>query len=120
LTYSQLAFVAPETGFNLQHANIQTDIYAFGMLLNTMILGHFPFNGKNAPMMYQDILAHKDAPSLRDLAPGVDPDFVRIIDWCTAFNPLARYQSMSDVLRDLYIVLPKLQAAENQSHPIYK
>lgn len=120
LTYSQLAFVAPETGFNLQHANIQTDIYAFGMLLNTMILGHFPFNGKNAPMMYQDILAHKDAPSLRDLAPGVDPDFVRIIDWCTAFNPLARYQSMSDVLRDLYIVLPKLQAAENQSHPVYK
>lgn len=111
LTFSQLSFIAPETHFNLQLANIQTDIYAFGMLLNTMLLGHFPFQGKNAPMIYQNILAHKDAPSLRTIAPEIDQDLVRIIDWCTAFNPLARYQSMGDVLRDLYIIHPKLSAA---------
>ena len=117
LTFSQLSFIAPETGFNLQLANVQSDIYAFGMLLNTMILGHFPFQGKNAPMIYQNILAHKDAPSLRELAPNIHPDLVRIIDWCTAFNPLARYQSMSDVLRDLYIILPKLRDTTEPQDP---
>ncbi len=114
LTLEQVPFIAPELEYNLQRANAQSDIFAFGMLLNTMLYGGVPYKSKTMSSLVREIAARTAAPSLIDLIPGLDTDFVHIIDWCTAYNPAARYQSFSDILRDLYIVHPKLEAAASQ------
>ncbi len=113
----QLPFIAPETNFNMANANPQTDIFAFGMLLNTMLLGTTLYMAQSPGQLYKEIIARTTAPSLTTLAPHIDPEFVHIIDWCTSFDPNGRYRSFNDILRDLYIVNNKYLAAQPLETP---
>lgn len=65
-------YAAPEQ-YGFGSSNIQTDIYAIGMLLNTMLLGKFS----------------------RDIAPDVH--YHQIIECCTKMNPTERFNTISEL-----------------------
>ncbi|MCL2325554.1 MAG: protein kinase [Proteobacteria bacterium] len=115
LSPEHIPFAAPELRYNFQHANAQTDIFAFGMLLNYALLGRVPYTSFSAGSLLREVSAITAAPSLSTLKPGVYGDLIRIIDWCTAFEPSQRYANFSDILRDLYVVFDKIPSPQNAS-----
>lgn len=108
LSSKHYPYIPPELGYNLQNANAQTDIFAFGMLLNYVLLGKSPYEATDPQELANEIAQYQQAPSLATLRPELDPNLIRVINWCTAFDPSQRYQNFSDVLRDLYVVFENL------------
>lgn len=74
-------YAAPEQ-YGFGSSNIQTDIYAVGMLLNTMLLGKFS----------------------RDIAPNTN--YHEIIDRCTRINPKERFNTISELKNAIEQTLP--------------
>ena len=100
----EIPFIAPDLGYNLQNANAQTDIYAFGMCLYFMLLGALPYEAQTNNGLVAEILSYEGVPDIRTWRSDVPAELVQLIQWCTAFDPTKRYVRFSDLLRDLYIV----------------
>lgn len=70
-------YAAPEQ-YGFGTSNVQTDIYALGMLINTLVLGEF------------------------STTPKRDHPFYSIIKKCTQLNPADRYKDVSSIKRLLH------------------
>ncbi len=107
--------IAPELGYNLQHSNAQSDIFAFGMCLIYMLLGHMPYdetrdNSASSEDVAKAIARYSGIPDVLAAHPEIAPDLYQVIAWCTAFDPAARYVHFCDVMRDLRVVYQRLSA----------
>ena len=107
--------IAPELGYNLQHSNAQSDIFAFGMCLIYMLLGHMPYaetrdNCASPEDVAKAIARYSGIPDVLPAHPEIAPDLYQVIAWCTAFDPAARYVHFCDVMRDLRVVYQRLAA----------
>ena len=95
------AYLPPETiGKGL--VDDQTDIYAFGVTCYEMLTGHKPFEGvtpEDSRRMQLDPTAHPRKLRLHNVT--VPPAMENLIFKCLAHPTIARYPSMSLVLRDL-------------------
>jgi len=91
-----LAYMAPELLRDHQ-ADARSDIWALGVLLYELAAGRRPFVGDTAFEVTSAIL--KDAPPL--LAAKVPPALRTVILRCLERNPEARFERVSDVVRDL-------------------
>ena len=104
--------VIPDQDHPLQ-PDARWDIYALGCTAYTLLSGHVPHEDIGAQLesmpqveerlrLYRDSIAHHAVVPLFEITKGrVDRDLSAIIDKCMKPNPLERYASVSDVLKDL-------------------
>jgi len=93
-------YMAPEQARNV--ADPRSDVYSLGILVYQMLSGRPPFQGKDyLEVIFQHM---KEAPrSLRETNPSVDvpPEVEAVVVRCLQKDPVARFQSMDEVLEAL-------------------
>lgn len=100
-------YMSPEAiqGKEMDH---RSDIYALGCLMYESITGAPPFLGNNVIMTFMKHMTEKPKP-MSEMTPGlhVDPRLEKIVDRCMEKDPEARYQSVSEVHRELKEIMAK-------------
>jgi hypothetical protein len=90
-------YMAPEQARNV--ADPRSDVYSLGILMYQMLTGRPPFLGKD---YLEVIFMHMKEPPkrLRDARPGLDvpAEVEAVLLKCLEKDPLARYQSMEELL----------------------
>lgn len=118
-------YLAPELAKG-EHATVQSDIYALGIVLFEMLTGDVPFKADNA---VQVALMHmrNDMPSARSINPEIPQSLENIIIRATAKDPKMRYRSCNEMLEDLRTCLrperlnePKLILRSPAPEPVSK
>ena len=92
-------YMAPEQ-LEGQQADARTDIFAFGAVLYEMITGRKAFQGKSPVSLIGAILKDQPPP-ISDRQPLAPPALDRIVRTCLAKDPDERWQSASDLQREL-------------------
>jgi tRNA A-37 threonylcarbamoyl transferase component Bud32 len=82
------AYMAPEL-WEGEVATVQSDLYAFGVMLYQMLTGRLPFAAKT-PAAYVERLNAGPPPSLRSLRRDTPWSLVRLVRRCMAKDPAAR------------------------------
>lgn len=77
-----------------------TDIYALGVILYEILVGHCPFHGPTTPAVYEKIL-HNEPPLPRRLRRSVEPDLELIALKALEKEPARRYLSAQAFAEDL-------------------
>ena len=93
-------YMAPEQARNV--ADPRSDVYSLGILVYQMLSGRPPFQGKDyLEVIFQHM---KESPRpVRDLNPTADvpPEVEAVVLRCLQKDPVARFQSMDEVLEAL-------------------
>lgn len=78
----------------------KSDIYSLGITMFEMFAGRVPFNGDTTVSI---AIKHiqDEMPSIREFVPDVPVSVENIVKKCTQKSPDRRYQSMSDIIKDL-------------------
>ena len=94
-----LPYMAPE---QLRGAEIdaRTDLFAFGAVLYEMLTGRRAFDAASEAELAAAIREHEPAP-LAAQAPRVPPALDRVVTTCLAKDPVERWQTAKDLLREL-------------------
>ncbi len=93
------AYQAPEQLAG-EGVSVQTDLYAFGVLLYELLTGRRPFLGRTRQDLLEKQRTMAAAPPSA-LAPGIPPEVDRILLRCLAPNPADRPASAHEVWRAL-------------------
>lgn len=112
-------YIAPELLKPDAKANIQTDIYALGILIFEMITGKVPYKEKNA---YETAMKHSTAsvPRVSKTFPNVPNSVSNIIAKATYKNPHFRYKSMYEMFKDLEVCLTREKMNQPDFNPLAK
>jgi hypothetical protein len=96
-----LQYMAPEqVEGKLDQIDARTDIFAFGVLAYEMTTGRKAFEGKTQASLIAKIL-EVDPPPISKLQPMTPPAFDRLVKVCLAKEPDDRWQTASDLRREL-------------------
>lgn len=81
-------------------ATMRSDIYALGIVLFELLIGHVPFDGESAVSIalkhFQDPL-----PAIHKIMPTVPQSLENVVLKATAKDPLDRYESCAEMFEDL-------------------
>ena len=114
-----LQYMAPEQ-LEAKDADARSDIFSFGALLYEMVSGRRAFEGGSQASLIAAILEH-DPPPISTLQPLTPAGLDRVVRTCLAKDPDARWQSASDLARELAWILDSPTAstavAANASSP---
>ena len=109
-------YMAPEQ-IEGQEADARTDIFAFGVVLYEMVTGKKAFTGKTHASLISSIL--KDAPRpIVELQPLAPPLLDHIVARCLAKDPDDRWQSASDLTRELRWINESSASARVAAAPV--
>jgi eukaryotic-like serine/threonine-protein kinase len=100
-----LAYMAPEQ-FVTGQSSVQSDLFAFGVILYELVSGRHPFVRPDAEVL-QGVRAIQfaDPPSLKTCCPDVPDELASVIDRCLKKNPADRYASAADVRESLKTIM---------------
>lgn len=92
-------YLAPEL-IDQEEASPQSDIYALGIILYEMLIGHPPHRGKTA---METAMKHKTASitPVNTIYPNIPQSLANVIIKATAKNKEYRYESMRQIAADL-------------------
>ncbi|WP_075085789.1 protein kinase domain-containing protein [Mariniblastus fucicola] len=91
-------YIAPEQIRDSASADFRSDIYGLGCTLYFLLSGTPPFAGMSVGEKLAGHLEH-DAPSLIDVAPGLDPGMLAVVEKMMHKNPELRFQSYAELTR---------------------
>jgi serine/threonine protein kinase len=97
-----MAYMAPEMFLN--RSDRRTDLYSLGVVLFEMLAGRPPFEGNLAELMRH----HQDTPAPISLLADVPEGLVGLVSRCLEKDPDDRYQSATDLYRDLALTAQEL------------
>ncbi len=100
-----VGYMSPEQTLG-KSVDTRTDIWAAGIVLVEMLTGQNPFSRETIPATIFAII--NEAPALPETVPQ---ELQRIVYHALAKEPLYRYQSCSEMLRDLEAVRPGLPSS---------
>lgn len=96
------SYIAPETLLN-RPVDGRTDLFSLGVVLYECLTGEKPFRAENVDALYRKILTEDPAPPTR-LDPSIPGGWDAIVMRLLAKNPEDRYQSGTELLRDLRLM----------------
>ena len=109
-------YMAPEQ-IEGQNVDARTDIFAFGVVFYEMVTGRPAFTGKTRASLISSIL--KDTPRpIVEVQPLVPPLLDHIVSRCLAKDPDERWQSASDLTRELRWINEAAAAARVAAAPV--
>ena len=94
-----LQYMAPEQ-VEAREVDARTDIFAFGVVVHEMATGKKAFEGKTSASVMAKIL-EAEPPSMASLQPMTPPQLDRVVKTCLAKDPDERWQTASDLCREL-------------------
>jgi serine/threonine protein kinase len=94
-----LQYMAPEQ-VEAKEVGARTDIFAFGAVVYEMATGKRAFEGKTSASLMAKIL-EVDPPSISSLQPMTPLQLDRVVKTCLAKDPDERWQTASDLCREL-------------------
>jgi len=94
-----IQYMSPEQ-IEGREADARSDIFALGAVLYEMVTGKRAFDGKSQLTVASAIL-EKDPEPIPTLRANVSPALVHVIDGCLNKDPDQRWQSASDISREL-------------------
>jgi tetratricopeptide (TPR) repeat protein len=100
-----LAYMAPEQ-FVTGQSSVQSDLFAFGVILYELVSGRHPFVRPDAEEL-QGVRAIQfaDPPSLQTCCPETPDELASVIDCCLKKNPADRYASAAEVREALKTIM---------------
>jgi serine/threonine-protein kinase len=100
-----LAYMAPEQ-FVTGQSSVQSDLFAFGVILYELVSGRHPFVRPDAEEL-QGVRAIQfaDPPSLQACCPETPDELASVIDRCLKKNPADRYASAAEVREALKTIM---------------
>ena len=110
MTLGTVAYMSPEQTRGEEVDN-RTDIWSMGVVLYEMLSGQLPFKGeRETSMMYS--IVHEEPLPLKKLKPDIPVEMERVVVKALKKNPDSRYQSASEMLKDLAEYRDILRAEE--------
>jgi serine/threonine-protein kinase len=99
-TLGTVDYISPEQVRDSTAVDIRSDIYSLGCTWYHMLAGHAPFaEGTVTERIYKHM--EVDPPHIRDINPDVPPETWKVLKKMLAKDPVRRYQSPTDLLKDL-------------------
>jgi eukaryotic-like serine/threonine-protein kinase len=96
------SYFAPEL-LNGESPSYASDIYAIGVCCFMLLSGEAPFTHDRTSQRLRAAV-HEQAPSIADRAPGLNPNFVKLIDSCLNKNPRLRPIDANQLMQALSMV----------------
>jgi serine/threonine-protein kinase len=97
-------YMAPEQ-LEGGNANIQSDIFSFGVMLYEMITRQRPFEG-DAPEDLAEAIRSSPPRSIPDLRPGIPPKLAHLVHRCLQADPARRWQKTPELIAQLKAIEP--------------
>lgn len=96
-------YMAPEQFSKYKTVDHRSDIYSAGVLFYELLSGQnpFPHEIKDDPIEILQAKLNCSFPSIRQLTPEIPAQLEQVIMTCLKADPQNRYQSVSDLKRDL-------------------
>ncbi|MBP88330.1 MAG: hypothetical protein CMJ64_16710 [Planctomycetaceae bacterium] len=93
-------YIAPEQAINAKQADYRSDLYSLGCTLHYLLTGRSAYSGET---LMARLVAHREEPipSLMNPRSDVSPKLDAIFQKMIAKHPNDRYQSMTELVRDL-------------------
>ena len=104
-----IAYMAPEQ-FVTGRSSVQTDLFAFGLILYELATGRHPFHRPEAPE-FQTIrsIQFADPIALRQIIPALPVELEGVILRCLEKQPSARFNSAVDIRESLRTIMRTMQ-----------
>lgn len=97
-------FIAPEI-WRGEGATVQSDLFSLGILLYELCSGQGPY--RDVPLRsLVDVVPTRDARTLNEVAPGIDPRLAAAIDRCIRRDPRERFANAEALLDVLEAIRP--------------
>jgi serine/threonine protein kinase/Tol biopolymer transport system component len=111
-----LQYMAPEQ-LEGREADARSDLFAFGAVLYEMLTGRRAFPGQSQSKVIAAVL-DSEPPAIATIQPLTPPALDHLVTTCLAKHPDERWQSASDVKRQLeWIALSMAKPAAAEPHP---
>jgi serine/threonine-protein kinase len=105
-----LPYMAPEQ-VEGKEADARSDIFSFGTIAYEMLTGHRPFGGESQASLIADIM-HVEPPAVSAVQPLSPLSVDRVVATCLAKNPDERWQTATDLKREIRWVTEASVAAD--------
>jgi serine/threonine protein kinase/formylglycine-generating enzyme required for sulfatase activity/dienelactone hydrolase len=98
-TMGTVAYMSPEQAQG-RPVDYRTDLWSLGVVIYEMLTGDLPFRGERETSILYSVV-HEEPASLKEKKPPIPQELERIIDRTLRKDPGSRYQSASELLKDL-------------------
>jgi serine/threonine-protein kinase len=95
-------YISPEQARGERNLDVRSDIYSLGASLFHMLTGKTLFQGSCSKVMRDHI--ETTPPKLEDLRKDLPKDLKRMLEKMTAKQPIDRYQTPDEVIKDLELL----------------
>ncbi|MBI5365674.1 MAG: serine/threonine protein kinase, partial [Planctomycetes bacterium] len=109
-------YMAPEQGKDSRLVDARSDLYALGASMYHMLTGKVPFDGKTCLEVVLKAIDEEPVP-LRELNPSLPDGVVAMIEKLMRKKPEERYQTASDLIRDLQRIKAGVEPLLGQAAP---
>jgi serine/threonine-protein kinase len=92
-------YISPEQARGERNLDVRSDIYSLGATMFHMLAGKTLYTGSCSKVMRDHI--ETEPPKLDDLRTGLPKDLIRMLKRMMEKNPIDRYQSPDEVMKDL-------------------
>jgi tetratricopeptide (TPR) repeat protein len=99
IVFGTLPYMSPEQALG-RAVDHRSDLFSFGTILYEALAGRMPFDGPTTQELLNAVVNH-EPPPLDRLTPRVPPGLALVIARLLAKDPVARYQSATEVADDL-------------------